>query len=483
MLKKYALTAGMLLLLLTANTLRFVGIDRVPHGFQTDETLMGVALGCLAQDGSSPLAETRYPVFAHNSFTTPTPPVYLYPGLVWVKLFGISQASLRSLTAFAFTIALLGLFAIGCYLGHARCGLWILLAASISPWPWVMTRIAWESLFLLPFLTWGLYAGLTAKRTWQYLFAGALLSGAAYAYPPGRFQLPLLLLTLIGYGLIQLRWKISRAAALAAGFLITSIPLVVLYATDPSLAARFKGLAITNADYLQGAHGLAAAGKVLAAFWANILFHLSGDFLFFQGTPTNFTLSTGHQGVMGWLDILAVLLGLGWIAWQKKNKQPVAAQGTVGLLAFLGINIIIGVMPALLTVLEYAHPLRTIGAWPFAMIATGFVVHKVSERWRPAAWAALLSAVLFAVFFLGAYFRDYPKQSEGWFSIWTDEEARHAKTDQDWMQFLYRYHSQMFVARYYLMRYHGDTCAEARGIWEKLYPTFEKISAQQNQSR
>ncbi len=483
MLKKYALAGGMLLLILTANTLRFVNIDRVPHGFQTDEALMGVTLGCLAQDGSSPLADEKYPLFAHNSYATPTSPVYLYPGLVWVKFFGISQASLRSFTAFAFTIALLGLFAIGCHLGGPRCGLWILLAASISPWPWVMTRIAWESLFLLPFLTWGLYAGLAAQRTWHGLLAGALLAGAAYAYPPGRFQAPLLLLTLGGYGLSQLRWKIPRAVALAAGFLGASIPLILLYTTDAALAARFKGISIFNADYLQGAHGVDAVARIVAALWTNILFHVSGDFLFFKGTPVNFTLSTGHQGVMGWLDILAVLLGLGWAAWQLAHKKPIAAPGAPGLLAFLGINILIGVTPALLTVLEYPHPLRTIGAWPFAMIATGFVVHKISGQWRAMEWLALTAAFLFAIFFLGTYFRDYPKQSEGWFSVWTDAEARNAKSDQDWMAFLYRYHPHMFVSRYYLMRYHGDSCAEARATWKKLYPMFEKIAEQQNPSR
>ncbi len=479
MLRKYALAGGMLLLIFTANTLRFVGIDRVPHGFQIDEATSGVTLGCLAQDGSSPLGNEKYPLFAHNGFASPTPPVYIYPGLVWVKLFGISQASLRSFTAFAFTVGLLGLFAIGRHLGGTRCGLWILLAASLSPWPWVMTRIAWESLFPLPLQIWGVYICLSARRTWQYLLAGALLSAAAYAYAPARLQVPLLLLTLTGYGLLRLRWKISRAIALGAGFLATSLPLIFLYVTDPVFNARFKGIAITNADYLQGAHGVETALRVLAAFWTNILFHASGDFLLFKGSTTNFTLSTGHQGVMGWLDILAVALGLGWIAWQAWRKKPVATAGTLWFLGFLGINIIFGMMPALLTVLEHPHPLRTLGAWPYATIATGFLVHKISGNWRATGSLALVTAALFAAFFLRSYFRDYPKQSEGWFSVWTDEQARHARTDQDWMAFLYRYHPHMYVSRYYLMRYHGDNCAQARRIWEKLYPTFKQVAAQQ----
>ena len=329
---------------------------------------------------------------------------------------------------------------------------------------------------MLPFLIWGLFFCLKARRSWHFILAGMLLSGAAYSYPTARLQVPLFILIMTCYGLIWRQWRIRHLVALAAAFLLTSTPLVWFYLTHPSLSARFKEVAITNPEHLRD---IGSSGTMLELFKIviqNFIAHLHPDYLFFKGTPKNLTLSTGHQGMLSWIDVTALVAGLGWMALRFIQRKPAAATATLLFLGFLGINIIIGIFPATLVWIENPHPLRSIGAWPFAMLATGIILHKTTEKWPWSGLLALALAGAFACVFLRQYFYDYAKDSRGWFSVWTREEASHAKTDQAWMNFLYRYHYHMLLSRYYLMRYHGDNCTQARLIWEKLYPVFSKIA-------
>ncbi len=475
MTKKHIFPLLLVGLVIAVNVTRFINIEMVPNGFQVDEQVQTVALGCLAQDGSNPLGSGYFPLFGYTSFSTPISPTYMYPGAAWVKLFGFALPSLRSFTAFLIILALLGLFMTGRHLGGTRLGLWVLLAASISPWIWTMSRVAWDSLAFLPYFTWGLFFCLRGQRLWHFIMAGVLLSAAAYSYPPARLMVPLFLVPMSVYGFTRLNWTLPRFAAGAFGFIAASIPLMIAYLTDPSLSARFSAVSIANPEFLANTSGAGWLPPVLAAAIKNYMVHLQPDFLLFKGSPLNRTLTTGHQGVMSWLDMAAVIAGLGWAAakWRASRKFP--AKSSFAFFGFLAAGILIGILPAAFVAIDNPHPLRTIGAWPFAMLATGFILHKATGQWPWRQWAALGVAAVFMAVFLKQYFGTYPKESEGWFSAWSIDEARHAKTDEDWMKFLYRYHGTMFLSRYALMRYHGDSCAQARTTWEKLYPVFKKI--------
>ncbi|MFH0752999.1 MAG: hypothetical protein V2A70_00360 [Candidatus Omnitrophota bacterium] len=469
------------LLILAVNVFRFINLENIPYGVQIDEQTSGVTLACLAQEGTSPLGNTHYPLFGYNSFGTPTTPTYMYPGLLWVKAFGFSMGSLRAFTAFSLIIALWGLFAIGKTIGGTRCGLWIMAAASISPWTWTLSRIAWESTFMLPFLIWGLFFCLIGKKYWHFMAAGFLMCAAAYSYPPARLQIPFTLATLTIYGWLVLRWKPSQIITLGLAFLITGIPLIIMYLNTTSMAARFNELSITNPAFLARIGKTASPFDLLTIICQNFLTFLTPDFLFFKGTPLNMTLTTGRQGIMSWLDVTAVLVLFPAIFLNRKNRPlPVPAMLFAGLLI---INLLIGILPATLISIDNPHPLRTVGSWPFAMLATGIIIHKLTERFAWTTIPAILIPTAFACVFLTQYFKQYPKESAGMFSVWTLTEARKAKTENEWMDFLYRYHPHMFTSRYFLMRYHGDSCAAARTTWEKLYPMFKNMAAQQHNKR
>ncbi|MBF0331995.1 MAG: hypothetical protein HQL17_08695 [Candidatus Omnitrophica bacterium] len=478
MLKKYLVPIVLGLLIIIINAYRFVNLDNIPNGMQIDEQTSGVTLTCLAQEGTAPLGYTHYPLFGYNSFATPTPPTYMYPGMLWVKAFGFTIGSLRAFTAFAFTIALLGLFAIGRHWGGIRCGLWILLAGSISPWTWTFARVAWESIFMIPFLVWGLFFCFIASKHRHFIFAGILLSAAAYSYPPARLEVPLTLVMLVIYGMLALRWKWSHVITLGAAFFITSLPLGIIYLTDKSLSARFNELSITNINYLSSLGMTGSVTDLISIIAKNFISFLTPDFLFFKGTPLNLTLTTGRQGIMSWLDVTAVVLLLPALVLSIKDRKAPSTP-MLWLFGFLAINLLIGIFPATLISIDNPHPLRALGAWPFAILATGLIIHKSIERCIWISIPATIVGIGFTYVFLTQYFTQYPKDSIGMFNIWTVTEAQNAKTDNDWMTFLYHYHPHMFTSRYFLMRYRGQSCKEARETWTNLYPMFKRVYEQQ----
>ncbi|NLE65559.1 MAG: glycosyltransferase family 39 protein, partial [Elusimicrobia bacterium] len=239
---KNILFAVLLVLTLSVNIVRLWGLDKVPGGggLQIDEQTFGVYLACLAE-GTPPMGEKQFPFFErYSSDGSPTPPTYLYPGMLWAKIFGFSPAALRALTVFSFLLALWGMFLIGSRLYGRAGGMWVLLAGSLSPWTWVLCRIAWESFFMLPFFVWGLFFCLKGKRTLDLIIAGVFLSAAAYSYPPARLQVPLFLIVMVAYGYGRMGWRFRHVLALGFSFFLASIPLLTLYLTTNYMSARFS---------------------------------------------------------------------------------------------------------------------------------------------------------------------------------------------------------------------------------------------------
>ena len=128
MFKKMALGL-IIVVVLVLNVLRFWKLDTIPYGFHVDEVGSAVTMQCLAQSGCD--AELRrWPLFGFMEYGQDKPPIYIYPGILWVKVFGSTVPSLRAYSVFALLAGILGLFflskelyggafaAAGCFGGH-----------------------------------------------------------------------------------------------------------------------------------------------------------------------------------------------------------------------------------------------------------------------------------------------------------------------------------------------------------------------------
>ena len=170
MLKKIAI-GFIILVVLVLNVLRFWKLDTIPNGFHVDEVGSAVTVQCFTQMGCD--AELRaWPLFGFMEYGQDKPPTYVYPGILWEKVFGTTVASLRSYSAFVLLIGILGLFFLAKELFGKAFAAVVVLAATCSPWAWVVTRVALESYFAPVFAIWGLYFFWRSGFWWDWALAG-----------------------------------------------------------------------------------------------------------------------------------------------------------------------------------------------------------------------------------------------------------------------------------------------------------------------
>ena len=179
-------------LIVLANVLRFAKLDQTPYGYHVDEYAAAVTYQCIATEGITAKRE-KPGIFIQQWFGTPKPPIYSQLALFWFKIFGFSVPSLRALSAAGIVLGVIGLFFLGRRIGGPMVGLWASLAASLSPWSFVLGRMAFESFFAPVFVIWGLFFFVRRKTLLDDILMSACFVAAVYIYPPARAFVPFLM--------------------------------------------------------------------------------------------------------------------------------------------------------------------------------------------------------------------------------------------------------------------------------------------------
>ena len=477
MLKKISL-ALIILVVLLLNVLRFWKLDAIPYGYHVDEVGSAVTMQCFAEKGCD--AELRpWPLFGFMEYGQDKPPTYIYPGILWTKIFGTTVPSLRAYSVAVLLIGILGLFFLARQILGNAFALAVVLAATCSPWAWVVTRVAVESYSAPVFAVWGLYFFWRSNLWWDWAMAAFLFACAMYAYPPARLQIPLMLVTLGVYELGSrqtpgrpIRWQ----SALSFGFIfiLSLLPLVANY-MHGSLSRRFNEISIFNKDYL---HSLGVTGTpvdLISIFFHNYFLHLSPEFLFVTGDPS-YVHSTRHLGLFSWLDIAALVILMVFLILvflrRSWGHNPVAKNWR--WLLFLAANFFIGIIPSALTNQELPHALRICGSWPFMMLFTGFMWWAAAECLKVLWPAMALAGMLCSGVLVFQYFALYPQESRGMFDYWIKEKAEQLQTQEDWQQFLLAFHRRNYHCRYFMVHRLGMTCKQANDAWWQLFYYLNK---------
>lgn len=445
---------------LVVGLMRFYQIDRIPYGFHVDEHASALGIECLATEGTGPWGQ-KNPIFMQMGYGTPKPPVYLYPGMLWSKIFGFTPESMRLFSVTVVTLTVLGVFAWGYRIGGFTLGLWAMLAASISPWVWVESRVAFESMMAPMFIVWGLFFCFGKRGVWEMFVSGLMFCGAMYAYPPARLMVPLLLLTLFVFS--YKRWSIlfKSYAAFIFGLIILIAPLVT-ETLNGQLQSRFNEISITSPVYLDSVGAKHNIVGIAGEFIKSYLTHLTPSYLFFHGDPS-YVHSTRHFGILSWLDMMAILL---LIISVFLKPWPLKDHGI--LILFCLINIFLSIVPSGLTNSELPNALRTSMGWPFLSMLVGLVIVYGSRSIPWINLAALLISGLFALSFLNVYFKKYPEEGKGYFNFWVVDQYKNVKTDEDWLKFMVVNHSLDYHIRFYLMRDKKQSCSESYRTWDSV---------------
>ena len=462
--------AAILIVILLMNVVRFLGLDNSPPGFHVDELSGAVTVQCLEQEGIDAL-DNPYPLFADLNYGSPKPPTYIYPAILWTKIFGHSISSYRAFSAFIAFAGILGVFFLAWELLGLKVAVWSVLFASVSPTVFQVSRIALEAGLAPLFILWGTYLCIRFRNYAAAAMAGACFAAAMYSYPPARLFVPVYVVALLIVRWLQGQRHYQHIIVMLVALSVVNVPLVQGTLSGEYMG-RFHKIGILSEDFLRQQGKGRNIPDVAAVFLDNYRQHLSPGFLFREGDQ-NYVYSTGRFGLLSWVDTVALVLALALfvgVAASAGYRARVLRKGEGWTIALLGTAIMLSIVPAALTWQDIPHSLRMILYWPFLAILNGLVLARMSVgmRWLPVPVLGLVFA--FVYIYLNHYFKVYPERSYYMYSTYTKEEVARAKTREDWMKFLYRYRRQNFHTRYYLMNFlEGQTCSSSQVAWKEVH--------------
>jgi 4-amino-4-deoxy-L-arabinose transferase-like glycosyltransferase len=389
----------MIILILLFNALRFIGLEISPPGFYADESYGATQVICLWQTGADFFGNT-FPLFSISGPGEPIySPTYLYGQLLWTSIFGHSIAAFRSYAAIITTLTIVFLYLYAKNIASARAALYIAFVATVMPWSWQFSRIAWDPPLAPLFLMLGLWLSTLKKGWW---IAGLPLGLAIYSYPPLRIITPLLWLCLP-----NLSFK-RKVVGLVVVFL-TCIPLA-LQLQDENFLSRSNMLTIWSSTFYNPYRHYSIF-ELISVFWKNWIAHFSPSFLFIHG-ENNLRHSIQSFGMLSWLDLLAlcglIFLIIAKLFTRKHENIFSSRQYQTLVIGLLGIGI--SLIPAALTNEASPHALRTISAWPFYALVSGIVLYRLGEV-LPSRKVYLTILLIGSIFFANYqyhYFNIYP---------------------------------------------------------------------------
>ena len=337
--------AALAVIVLLALVLRVYNLRDLPAGFFCDEAALGYNAWALANYGSDENG-APWPLFVW-SFGGYKNPVFIYAAMLPIKLFGLSEMSVR-LTAAAFGVATVAaMFFLGRALLGPWVGLWAALLLAIAPWHLHFSRIAFE-LISFPLL---FAIGLTllvrftqGRRTLAaaFFFMGACL----YAYAIAKLFVPLFLL---GFGVLYLPTVWRRWRGWLVGFPVLLLTVAPAVAFD--LAHQRRGMRYFDATTILRPG--APLAPLLRQYAHNYVTFFSPRFLFEAGDAITRHAVRGHGELypfflpllgLGLLVLLlrrdrAAKLILWWLLLYPAGASlmteiPSASRGIIGVPAF-----------------------------------------------------------------------------------------------------------------------------------------------------
>lgn len=384
-------------LIIFLNFFRFIGLESSPPGFYVDEAAGAVQAICIWEGGTD-FYGNFLPLFSPGVSDAFYTPVYLYGAALWSGMFGNSIYAFRAFITLVSCATILFFYLWVKNISTRNIALFATLSASIMPWSFQFSRIAWDppvGIFFLVAALWFCY---------QYrkpLLTALLFSIAAYSYSPLRISIPILLIFLPG---VSKREKIH----ICIWGLIFAIPLLIQMQV-PEFTARSELLALW-AKYPSNQFSTLSVWELIIVGFKQFFSHLSIQFLFLSGDQ-NIRHSIQYFGELSWLDFFALVFGIIYIFNALiKNKSTIFSSQEKQILVISLLGIAANILPAALANQGAPHALRSIGCWPFYALLTGCFLN-ILGRWIPSKIVRIFTYAITLIFFslfAWRYFFEYP---------------------------------------------------------------------------
>ncbi|MBI2031272.1 MAG: glycosyltransferase family 39 protein [Candidatus Levybacteria bacterium] len=419
-------------ILLIASFLRFYQLGQNPPSLTWDEAAWGYNAYSLGKEARDEFGRFL-PLDYLESFGDFKPPVYAYLAIIPVKIFGLSEFSVRFPSAFFGVLTVLMTYFLVKTLFKTNSeseilnpkqiqntkykilntelyALFSALILAISPWHIMLSRAAFEANVATFFIIAGVIFFLWAVKgsRWFIILSIISLAISLYTFNTARIVSPLLILALaIGFRkeLFKIKKQVIFAVILGILLIIPSVNFLL----SPQASLRFREVnifsdigIITNTNQEIANDNNSFWSKILhnrrLAYGVSYLKHyfdnLNPNFLFIKGDG-NPKFSTQTVGQMYLWDLVFLISGI-FLLIKKKE----------GFWWIIPLWLILGIIPAG-TARETPHALRIEATLPTFQIITAYgFINLISfvKKYRIAIILLLLS-LLFLNFLY--FFRDY----------------------------------------------------------------------------
>ena len=393
-----------------------IRLDAIPSGLFIDESAIGYNAALIAKTGKDEYG-IHLPLF-FRSFDDFKAPIYIYTVALFFKIFGVSPFVLRLSSFFFFATFLISsyLFVRKLFDGVLVVSVYALLAASLSPHFFVLSRLGFEVISQLALTS--LYVPLVycifrenssllqpgrLRAFLSYsacLVCGVFLGVSVYSYPTAR------LLSFIAFFSLWLtlcsRRNILRLSLISASFAASIAPyLLYARAHGGDLVARFKTVSYLYAD--------SPLLNKLALFCKNYITYFSPDYLLIKGDP-NLRHSTGYGGVLFGVTILLFIVGLLGLFFARRSLLGPCER-------FLLVNTLASPAAAAMTSEGTPHALRAALLSYYVLLISCYGLFFLGAFLRRGTGRSIVYSSILLVLLVNAaayqydYFFRYPKAS------------------------------------------------------------------------
>ena len=339
----------LLMIIITgAAFLRFYRLSEYP-ALNADEAAIGYNAYSLLETGKDEHGNS-WPIH-FQSFNDYKPGLYFYLVLPFVKLFGLSELSVRFPSAFAgvLTVLVVYLFVKELFSrGSIKNGKWrleIMAAAmlAVSPWHIHFSRGGWEVNVATFFIVTGLWLYVKAGRNLITLLLSATIFALSfYTYHSARVVVPLIFLGLVIIYRNEIKENIGNIIIAGIIGIIILLPLGLDLA-KPGVVSRVAGVGlladvgpVERINEQRGEH--ANLESILAkmfhnkpvnyslAFLENWSEHYHGEFLFMSGDEIQRN-KVPETGQMYMHDFVFLLIGIAAIIMGWKDMSGSVKKG------------------------------------------------------------------------------------------------------------------------------------------------------------
>lgn len=225
---------GLLMITAVAAFLRLYKLGAIPYGLQQDEASLGYDAFCLATKGIDRNGYA-YPIYPITWGCGGGSPLMIYLNVISIKLFGTGVVKLRMLPAVCgIATVFLFFFALKKSFGNKMSLLGTAFLA-LCPWHVILSRWSLDSnimpfVMLIPMLLF--MKAHKSGKTGTFCLSAALYGLCMYSYGSANIVIPLHLLLICTYCIIDrsLKWKQLFLSAIA--FIVVCLPLGVFYAVN-----------------------------------------------------------------------------------------------------------------------------------------------------------------------------------------------------------------------------------------------------------